>query len=634
MKARRAKLSIVTIILAILVLILVLLVSCQEEAKFLSTSDIKGYSEAINDGALSIEWLNEEFDGNKPTAVFFHGENEENFTINLDKAVYNSSVTDYDEIVNASTIGWRAKGLVDTQDTKFYDMTNYWLKVGEYNVAIIHTEKFYLGESNDDIVTKILSTYKSRYLNNGNVKQIDFTYSLTEVVSAMLVEELSKYSPTKEIRFISNGVGSILATAVADYLYTNCSLISNGEFLMPSRLTLCDAYLSSSNLEFSIPFNSGIDTQNGTLGVISALIKELNSTPIAVEMIDAEEVNGKQKRYLANRTFGSEIFSAMQQNLAYLTLSQSYTLNQSFANYLSKSRVALDFYIYSVIGSDDSFDRSNTTDEYAVGYPHSYAEHLEHVSNNTTNWGKNHTRPILKDRAISNDYNKTAGSTRGFSYGIGAWTPTIYVKALKGMQFTQKRKTVPTKDSDVNGTIIFNYEDYVLPTFRSENYQYTSFQGKTLICGYAYVDKNTNDYIDDGVYSGIKNARMFVTVGVFNGPTLIERTEFFADDNGFYTIVINDSLSVTEEQKLTCIKKDVGLEINGYCGLAGDINVKLEFLAKGYLSQSRPIIGRFHDTLCYGNNFTYHTCEIVIDSNDTHRAIISNCLVNVESKEE
>ncbi|MBO5305100.1 MAG: hypothetical protein J6A99_05450, partial [Clostridia bacterium] len=111
MKARRAKLSIVTIILAILVLMLVLFVSCQEEAKFLSTSDIKGYREAINDGALSIEWLNEEFDGNKPTAVFFHGENEENFTINLDKAVYNSSVTDYDEIVNASTIGWRAKGL-------------------------------------------------------------------------------------------------------------------------------------------------------------------------------------------------------------------------------------------------------------------------------------------------------------------------------------------------------------------------------------------------------------------------------------------------------------------------------------------------------------------------------------------
>lgn len=634
MKARTAKLPIVTIILAILVLMLVLLVSCQEEAKFLSTSDIKGYSEAINDGALSIEWLNEEFDGNKPTAIFFHGENEENFTINLDKAVYNSSVTDYDEIVNASTIGWRAKGLVDTQDTKFYDMTDYWLKVGEYNVAIIHTEKFYLGESNDDIVTKILSTYKSRYLNNGNVKQIDFNYPLTEVVSAMLVEELSKYSPSREIRFISNGVGSILATAVADYLYTNCSLISNGEFLMPSRLTLCDAYLSSANLDFSIPFNDSIDTQNGTLGVVNALINRLNSTPIAVEMIDAEEVNGKQRRYLANRTFDSEIFSAMQQNLAYLTLSQSYTLNQSFANYLSKSRVALDFYIYSVIGSDDSFDRSTTTDEYAVGYPHSYKDHLNNHSNNGTNWGKNHTRPILNDRAISNDYNETAGATRGFSYGLGAWTPTIYVKTLKGMQFTQKRKTIPTKDSDVNGTVIFNYEDYVLPTFRSENYQYASFQGKTLVCGYIYVDKNTDDYLTDGVYSGIKNARMFATVEIVDGPVIIERTEFFADENGFYTIVLNDNSTVTEEQKLTLTQKDVGLEINGYCGIAGDIRITLQFMAKGYLSQNRPVRGLFHDSLCIGNNFTFDTDEIIIDSNGTHRAIISNCLINEEIREE
>lgn len=630
MKKGTAKLSIVTIILAILVLMLVLLVSCQDKDKFLSTSNIKGYSEAINDGALSIEWLNEEFDGNKPTAIFFHGENEENFTINLDKAVYNSSVTDYDEIVNASTIGWRAKGLIDTQDTKFYDMTNYWLKVGEYNVAIIHTEKFYLGETNDDIVTKILSTYKSRYLNNGSVKQIDFNYSLTEVVSAMLVEELSKYPIASEIRFISSSVGSILATAVADYLYSNSAEINNADFLMPSRLTLCDAYLSSDNLNFSIPFNSEIDTHNGTLGVVSEFIDRLDSTPIVVEMIDTEEVNGTQKRYLANRPTDSDILKNIKKNSAYLTLSQSYTTNQSFSNYLSKGRVALDFYIYSVIGSDDSFDRSNTTDEYAVGYPHSYKEHLDYNYYNTTNWGKNHTRPILNDRAVSNDYNASAGATRGFSFGIGAWTPTVYVKALEGMQFTQKRKTIPTKDTDVNGTIVFNYQDYVLPTFRSENYQYCSFEGRTLVCGYIYEDKNCDDYINDGIYSGIDNARVFAMVEIVNGPVVVQKTEFLTDSNGFYTIVLNDSDVVTEEQNITCVNREGGLELSGFCGLVSDIRITLEFLSKGYLSQNKPVLGLFHDSLYYGNNFTYERGEIVIDSADTHRVIITNCLVNPE----
>lgn len=622
------------------VLLCVALAGCKgktnDKTELIKSSDIAYLDEIQESGNLTFEWL-KPYNASKPTAVIIPGESDGNkFSMTLDETEY----TFKSELLTTgytveSGIGYKAQGLN-------LDLSYYWLNVSEWNVAIFHWESFAVESNPDDIVAKFYSLPKMRYYTGeGSYETTRVPHNnLTEITASLYCEEMKKcYDDTlkgevngKEIRFIGNGVGADLALSVASYL----NAVSDGGSLdknyLPSRIALCDPYMSIEDMHMpddKLPWTD-VSSADGTINVVDGLLTEVTGYGAVVEMIETEEVktetvdnNGQtdtKKTYsyaydIEKSEKAEESYKNIKNKVAHLTLSESYSVRFSDA-YKSLKRTALDWYLYSIVGSDDADNTAGG--EYAIGYPKNLSDFQTYYTYDGFNWGKNMTRPIMNNRALNNDSNSGIARSRGKNFGVSAWTPTVYTRALKGITFTLQKKAVKNSiGTDIHGNYKYSMSDYVMPYFRSENFQKSDQTDYTLICGYVYKDINKDGFIDDG-FAGLPEARLSVKVTTGDSTaTVVADFTVTTDENGFYVIRFEDKTKDSEGE----------LSKTGY-SFSTEHKVEISLIPEShdYYGIATASSGIYYDTVG-GHNFKNFTTTITMNSYYADAITIANCLV-------
>lgn len=626
------KKSIVFILLIGVILSSLTLFACNKKESKLEILDLEKLEyldEIQKNGDLVFEWLRP-YNNLRPTLVVFHGEwldnSENSFSLSLDANEYtkydvNTNPTNY--VVQKNISGYLDNGLNR-------DLDYYWLTVAQYNVAVFHWESF-ADDDTEGISSKLYTVPKMRY------RKSDGTYEtvrvpkvgLASIVASLYIKEMQDKANGKEIRFVGNGIGANLALSVSDLLttfYTNQLIKSD---YLPQRLALCDPYMQNTDMHLDIPWDKNIDTKNGTMSMVNDMLNKVTNVGTVCEMIENKEMSLYKQEVVDEEGVVSEVelyketyaydvkrksaaieslFEDVKSKVAYLEISQNYSLKFS-DNYKKYKRIALDWYLYSIIGSDDK----------NVGYPSS----AETTSSNC-NWGTRSTRPMINDRKKNNDGTSSTGSNRGFNYSVSAWTPTVYTRALKGISFTQK-KSSSNAGSNIHNVQLYNYTEYIMENFCSENYQKSDQEDYTLICGYIYFDQDGDSYINDGIDKGIANATINFDIQPQKTGSLGTRANFnvVADQNGFYVIRLNDK-TVDENGDIS----EKGYRFNE------TYTITLTYLITStkYVYQQNQAAGLYYVTST-GHNFTSSTSTFTLNDYYADAITIKNCLLVSESPE-
>lgn len=454
----------------------------------------------IPDNSCYIEWLNHDYNYANPTVIFVHGEMtgayDSKVSMKLDTTnyiSYSSSSTGYNVAADAllDTIGNKAEKR---------DLSYFWLRNGNnFNVGIFHYEVF----ADDDLntlVEKIFSPVSMRYRTEDGYESTAVPeYSLTEILSAVILKSIPDTAVGREIRLVGNGVGALLALSASDYLYTFYQKGKVPAVKLPSRLAFIDPYLPVDELPSTFLWR-GMDTSKGALGLAEDMLKKTTDNGLVAEMIENTEVTSQtidgtsvevrttpyQTEYSEEQMYQK---NRIIENTAYLSLTQRYSAVYS-ANYKKLNRAGVDWYLYSVRGSDGNVGQGNTD---KPDYESTYC-----------NWGPFDTRPILNDRQRTNN-----SSYRGKNYGISAWTPTAWTRALKGIRFELLRYSKTKTDStgntvyDSHGLAVYEYTKYVVPAFSSEIYEKAINLYTTIVCGYVFDDRDGDRHMNDGVGTGL-----------------------------------------------------------------------------------------------------------------------------------
>ncbi len=639
------KITFVTIF-AIVIIMALLLVGCTEEGnavRLIQSSDIQYLSEIQANGDLVFEYLTHkegetaQFNSRRPTLVIFHGENVEgSFSPNLPKAEYFVKdaihTTDY---TMEDGIGYMGKGGNAIADS----IVKYWTDgtISGYNLVVFHWENFAFDNNTADIVAKMYSTAKMRYHLEGDAYETSKvpSYNLTEIVATLFYEEFKDKVGGEEIRFVGNGVGATLALSVVDYLSYLCDNGLVTKDIIPSRLTLCDPYLSTEDMHMPNDTLSwrNISTKEGTYLVTEKLLDSTVKYGLAVEMIETKEgekvtVDGNTSyvftpAYEVNMTEKArESEKNIKGKVAHLTFTESYSRRFS-DGYKAQKRIALDWYLYSIIGSDDSNGKVNGVagGGYAVGYPRDIGEYNSQQSNASCNWGLNKTRPMVNNRALNNDGSTSNASTRGKNYALSAWTPTVYTRALKGISFTmQMKQGSASLGNDLHGNATYNMKDFVMEYFRTENYQVSNQSDYTLVCGYVYLDKNGDRYINDG-NSGMEGVTLnvVITQGGSSTEADVEVANFnvTTDESGFYAIRLADKTLDSEGAY-----SEAGYRLN----TTHTVKITLIPDSHDYYSIPDVAAGMSYQTMS-GHNFGDYTTTLNLKNTYAHAITIANCLV-------
>jgi hypothetical protein len=495
-------------------------------------------------------------------------------------------------------------------------------------VAIFHWESF-ADDDTEGISSKLFTVPKMRY------RKADGTYEtvkvpkegLAKIVTSLYLKEMKDKLTGKEIRFVGNGIGANLALSVSDLLTTYCNNQLVESNYLPQRLALCDPYMQNTDMHLNIPWDESIDTQKGTMSMVNDMLTKVTIAGTVCEMVENKEMSVYTEEVIDEDGVTSEVelyketyaydvkrksaaieslFEEIKSKVAYLEMSQNYSLKFS-DNYKKYKRIALDWYLYSIIGSDDK----------SIGYPTS-----DDTTSSTCNWGTRSTRPMVNDRKKNNDYSSSTASNRGFNFSVSAWTPTVYTRALKGISFTQKRNST-NASSNVHGVQMYNYTEYIMETFCSENYQKSDQEDYTLICGYIYFDEDGDSYINDGVDKGIASATVNFDIQPQKTTSSGTKANFdvVTDQSGFYVIRLNDKV-VDENGDVS----EKGYRFNE------TYTITLTYLITStkYVYQQNQASGLYYVTST-GHNFSNASCTFELKDYYADAITIKNCLLVNES---
>lgn len=607
------------------------LFGCQKKETRLTVDQINGLPSLLEKGTIKKEWVGD-FKENAPLLVVFHGETKENeiFSLNIPTSVYTEESTYLSEEFNVNTIGLKGNGLQERNGE--YVLTDYWTKIAGFNVLLLHYEPFF-AENTADVVTKIYTSYKSRYMENGERKEANFGRSFAEVMACVLYEELDGKELNKsEIRFLGNGTGANLALATAAILYKQYEKDLISDYL-PCRVTACDPFLAGEDYNFTCSFLEK-DTSDGILSLVAKNAEILSKYNFATELVETEETDGTTAAYAyqENVRKGDE-YEKLISCVASLTLKESYSLLPSFENYKEKKRIAFDWYFYSIVGSDDSKEYDSTSQKFAIGYPKKYID-LGHSTLYASNWSYDAIRgdarrPIMNNRRLNNDSSSVASENYGMNFAVGAWTPTPYIFGLKGVSFNQKEGGYDEGKTDIHGNEVFRYQDYILKTFRSENYQYADLNESTIIVGKVYVDENQDGAINDGNKG--KKSSVFLTGTKNTGEILFEKTKIETDGYGCFYVVLHDR---KENENLGFSVTGNKLDVYGYAATKasedGVLCVKTELVVpKGYTARFDEETGMKYD-LYSKNNAKNGAVTTVLKKFNVHSVLVTNMLLRVD----
>lgn len=604
----------IVLLLGVLCLLALALYACggSDSAGPLRAEEIAYLSDVQKAEQLRFEWLRE-YNPERPTLVVIHGETTgkgtEKFSMTLDSEEYTFKTNESTDYVVATGIGYKAQGLD-------LNLAKYWQNVAGYNVVLFHWERF-ADEDSDSVLAKVFSVPKMKYVKDDGSFEANAVPKnpLAEVFAALYIKEFSDKPLLRETRWVGNGVGADMIAAAADYMLGYIQSGTLDEKYLPDRMTLCDPYLSISDLHLSGGKTTwGADATQGAMGLTASFLADLDPY-MAIETVESKEV--VQKDSETTVTYAYDIpksekaergFAEIKKHVAYLELSESYSRSFS-SEYKAQKRIALDWYLYSVIGSDDS---NNAGGGATIGYPRNLSDYQTYLSYSGFNWGTNETRPMINNRALNNDASTNNASTRGKNFSLSAWTPTTYTKGLRGRAFTMKKESQKSTDSDVHGNATYRMNDYVLTYFRSETFQ-VSAADTTVVCGYVYLDKNKDGYINDGK-SGVKNARLSVTV-VANEKT-VSTFSVTTDESGFYSFSFKDAVENTE-----------GELVGGYSfSVAHTVTIELEPNSHDYVATPSALTGQYYDLL-RGNNFSAYKGTVTLNNYVADSTLVANCLV-------
>ncbi|MDD4315860.1 MAG: hypothetical protein PHC84_01720 [Clostridia bacterium] len=562
------------------------------EGKVIALSDVKN----IPDESLYIEWLGSSgYNVDNPTMILFHGETPGNwdskFSMTLpetDYVYYSSNSTTYNVTRN-----------IDIERT----LHQYWLSQN-YNVGIFHWEKF-ADDNMDKLVKKLYNAVDMRYKTATDTFENNAVpnYSLTEIASAVYLDEIPDEAYGREIRLVGNGVGAILALSVSDYLYDGYSEGLVRQEVLPHRVSLIDPYLSPEGFETDTRWRS-IASSNGTLGMALDMLEFVTPKGLVAEMVENVEVGAKLVGTESQETLTPPydytlsapqhtLKNELKSNTAYLLLRQKYSEGFYTENYRKQNRAGLDWYLYSVRGSDDP----------QMGYP----DQAPDYSSSYCNWGRNNTRPILNDRQ------RNDSSSRGKNYAVGAWTETVWIRALKGIEFRMQKFSDYLEDDegnvikDIHGISLYTYNDYHIERFRGENYQRATNMDKTVVAGYVFNDKNEDRVMNEGISSYLSGVTINVTVTTsVDGQT--ETVESFTTqtgNDGFYLITFERAFMNAHSVTLTVVPPDSSFHVQ----TAGLTTYHVADLTKHTFIKNTKTLSISNS---YANAITFANCGVVI----------------------
>ncbi len=542
----------IILILTLVVSTLLFAVSCKdkkEEQTFsiIDLKEVNNLAEIQKGGDLVFEWVNGvPYNPDMPTAVIFHGEYtnkslDSRFSMELDSDIYtkyDSSSTSTPYVLKKNIAGHHNNGFI-------YDLSKYWQRVVGFNIAIFHWEKFADETDTDMTLSKLFAVPKMRYKTEDGYETNKVpNYSLVEIASAEFLDFIPDTAKGREIRFVGNGVGANLALGVSSYLHFANDKGVIDDKKLPTRTALCDPYINPENINLKSNF-ADFSTENGVIGMVDEMLEYTTNAGVVTEMIemyeksqDSDKVDTSKYAYDFDlNPSAEEVYESIKDKLAYLQIDQTYTLKiveEKYQDFMAQKRVALDWYLYSIIGSDDT----------GVGNPKDPSS----TASGSSNWGVDYlgkstfTRPILNDRATSN--NGVSSSSMSNNFGVSAWTPTVYTMALKGLRFSLKDYSGSALSDNVHSRPYYQETPYVLNYFSSEIYQKSNQKNYTLICGFVGFDKNKNNVIDDGINAGIADCAINVDIVLKSDKSEVANFDVVTDKNGYYAINLPDKVNL------------------------------------------------------------------------------------------
>jgi hypothetical protein len=488
----------------------------------------------LPDYALQIEWVNEAgaettYNKLKPSVVLFNGitsyDKKESYTLPSD--IYN-----YD-----ATISSGLNSLSSYSKNMNLSLAYYWRLLG-FNVGIFHYENF-ADDDQASLTNKAYSKQAMRYVNvDGTLVEENLPeYTLTEAfVMAWLkfannaVEGTSPPNKVMELRLIGHLGGANIAVAAGEYLY---NLARDGHIsrtATPSRITLIRPYLDNAKINLNVDYKS--DTLiDSVLSYNSQIIKDLSDRGVTFEIVedDPEFFYRYKEPYTGlvdieidyelveatpetTKTIGvtgdSEKYSIILKSSASLYLRETYSTTYYTDEYKALERSALDWYLYSAMGTDNTTITGSTTYDFARGYD--------------------------KSSPQFDDYRESY-STTYVRYALSAWTPTTYMSAMRGVSYECIAKNSTNSDGQWVGT------PYTMSQFQSEAFQVSNKKG-VYLCGFVFISRDGTKYMNFSEDSRVRDVTIKVVLvldGAGSGSATVER-EVKTDSRGFWELELSE----------------------------------------------------------------------------------------------
>ena len=126
--------------------------------------------------------------------------------------------------------------------------------------------------------------------------------------------------------------------------------------------------------------------------------------------------------------------------------------------------------------------------------------------------------------------NDPRDNSRANVFGISAWTPTAYTRALRGMTFTMKE----SKYESGKGYV---YYDYTMRRLRAEPYQYCVLT-ETVIAGYIYDSLDRSAYVNLSPAAAVAGVTVTLAVDLDNDGDGEQFLTAKTDASGWYSIAL------------------------------------------------------------------------------------------------
>lgn len=502
----------------------------------------------LQDYELDIEWATE-LKPDRPIAIIFNGykEYDQKEALGLDRKAYVQDGQDKIFSVNAKNI---LENELKPGMEGPISLAKYWEEAG-FSVGIFHYERFAdkLNEKGEilDFSYKIFDRTKNEYKVKAGDKEGIKTASfnlleafVTAYNKRVIETKLSTSSPSNrpfEVRFIGHKGGANFAVAASDYLYElNKSLPENQKIdrYLPNRLALLNPYWSNTRVT---DINIDYIDENNEFGMSKKMTSLLTYNQKAIPRLSEygvvfEVYQSNQNHFLSYDEIyhgvdtvteeGSSIpkyewkegtdtnaYDAIIKQVAYMnfreTITDTYFRSEVSGNYSKYDRIALDWYLYSIMGSDTN----NSSYKLDVG-------------------GE---KPTF-DTIDYDMFNKESS----IKYGMSAWTSTVYLKAMQGHIYNMQKYTKPSNIQDSG------YTDWSMSEFSSNIYQSSDFsldEGDFYVCGYVYETYENSRYVNLASNARIKNATVRMTVT--QSDMSDAKPDYFeakTDETGFYKIAL------------------------------------------------------------------------------------------------